>query len=117
MGNIVFSMIGIIIVVIAGIQIKNIIVRKKNNSARKDDSAKLPIIVFVLLIGIMTFVVGFYITDGGSAGSTNKCSICGRTWSAGDSGGNYMSIARRNMCVSCYNTYQGAKDFVESNQK
>lgn len=49
-----------------------------------------------------------------SDSSTNTCSMCGRSWKAGDSGGNYMSITLRNMCVSCYRNYQDMQKLKEA---
>ena len=37
---------------------------------------------------------------------TNTCQVCGRSFQAGDSGGNFKSISYRNMCVNCYNNFQ-----------
>lgn len=49
---------------------------------------------------------------GGSSGSGSHssdkatCGSCGRSYEAGDSGGNYMSIAKTHMCKKCYNNYK-----------
>ncbi|MBQ6646134.1 MAG: hypothetical protein IJM56_05580 [Clostridia bacterium] len=62
--------------------------------------------------------VRFVATGGLSGGISNPngsltCGVCRKSYKAGDSGGNYMSIARSGMCVSCYNSFLGAKDALE----
>jgi len=42
----------------------------------------------------------------GSSSKTNTCKICGRSYAAGDSGGNFMNIAKTGMCKNCYNNYK-----------
>ena len=61
----------------------------------------------IIIIAVILLVAGFLIFGGGGSGSGSKntCQVCGRSWSAGDSGGNYMSIARTHMCVNCYNNF------------
>lgn len=45
-------------------------------------------------------------SNGGFSGSrsidTNTCRYCGKTYKAGDSNGNYLNIAKSNLCNSCY---------------
>ena len=73
------------------------------------------------IIGIIAFViVGIALMNPSGlapTGSSNRhsltCSVCGKTYYAGDSGGNYMSIAKSGMCVSCHDSFQGAKDALE----
>ena len=46
------------------------------------------------------------------------CQVCGTSYYAGDSGGNYMNIAWSNMCNSCEakaEAYQEIKDYYELN--
>ena len=48
-------------------------------------------------------------SSGGSSSGTGKkntCGYCGKSYSAGDSGGNYMNIARTRLCNSCYALYK-----------
>ena len=61
------------------------------------------ILVLVLILSLLTACVG-----GSSSGShkTATCKSCGRTYEAGDSGGNFMNIARTGMCKRCYNNFQ-----------
>ena len=67
--------------------------------------------VLVLILVLSLSLVVLCSCDGSSGGSakTNTCGVCGRSWPAGDSGGNFMSIARTHMCVNCYNNYQYAQ--------
>lgn len=49
-----------------------------------------------------------------------ECSVCGRTWAAGDEDGNYMSVAKSKMCNRCksnYESMQGALDYYEQNKE
>ena len=46
----------------------------------------------------------------GKSHSTNTCEACGRSWEAGDSGGNYMNITRTGMCKNCYNNYKWVQE-------
>ena len=70
----------------------------------------------VLIIVVLLFVVFAFASCGGGGGggssshSTNTCKSCGRTFEAGDSGGNYMSIARTGMCKNRYNNFKWAQD-------
>ena len=76
--------------------------QKKKTAASGSGMKGIIIVVAILLL------VGFFIFGGGRGGNggTNTCKVCGRSWSAGDSGGNYMSIARSGMCVNCHNNYE-----------
>lgn len=40
------------------------------------------------------------------------CKSCGRQFEAGDSGGNYMNIAKTGMCKNCYNNYNSMSEFL-----
>lgn len=71
----------------------------------------LVIIIFVLLFIIGMIAAGSSGESSGSS-STRKCGSCGRVFEAGDSGGNYMCIARTGMCNNCYNNFQWAQDVV-----
>lgn len=65
---------------------------------------------FLLLIFIVAPVI-FTLTacSGGSySAKTKTCGSCGRTFEAGDAGGNFMSISRTGMCTNCYNNYKYA---------
>lgn len=69
------------------------------------------IIIVTLIVAVISGIaVGGNSGGGSSSGSTNTCGSCHRSWSAGDSGGNYMSIARTNMCKNCYNNFKWAQD-------
>ena len=57
-----------------------------------------------------------YSSSGTSDSGTSKatCKMCGKSWKAGDSGGNYMSIALRNMCNDCYKNYKQMEALKEA---
>lgn len=42
----------------------------------------------------------------GSNTRTATCQVCGRSFEAGDSDGNFKNIARTHMCNNCYANYQ-----------
>ena len=69
----------------------------------------------VIIVAAILLLVGLWIFSGGKGGggSRNTCKVCGRSWPAGDSGGNYMSIARSGMCVSCHNNYDYSQSMLE----
>ena len=71
----------------------------------------------IALIGVvLIFIVLAFSSCGGGGGSSSShhstitCKSCGRTYEAGDSGGNYMNIARTGMCKNCYNNFKWAQD-------
>ena len=45
-------------------------------------------------------------TTSSNSKSGLKCKVCGKYFKPGDSGGNYMSIAKTGMCKNCYNNFQ-----------
>ena len=49
-------------------------------------------------------------TSSSSTRSTKTCGYCGKQYSAGDAGGNYMNIAKTNLCKSCYAFYKSANN-------
>lgn len=61
---------------------------------------------------LLAFVMAFSLVGctGGSSSSHSSdkatCGSCGRSYKVGDSGGNYMSIAKTHMCKKCYNNYK-----------
>lgn len=69
-----------------------------------------------LILAVILFAAVAISSCGGGSGSgsshhsTNTCKSCGRTYEAGDSGGNFMSIARTGMCKNCYNNFKWAQD-------
>lgn len=65
-------------------------------------------ILVVIVMCLFLCMCGSIFSGGSSGGSrdTNTCGYCKRTYEAGDSGGNYMSIARTNLCKNCYNNYK-----------
>ena len=74
--------------------------------------------IIILVISIIMAVLMVRCCFGGSSSgsshsaSSNTCKSCGRTFQAGDSGGNYMNIAKTGMCKNCYGNYQWGKDAI-----
>ena len=65
------------------------------------------IIVIVLIIAMIGSCSG---NDESSSHSSETCVGCGRTWQAGDPGGNFMSIVTTGMCKNCYNNFKWAQN-------
>lgn len=61
------------------------------------------VIVFLIMIPLTA-------CSDSTAHRTNTCESCGRSWEAGDSGGNFMSIANTGMCVNCYENFKWAEN-------
>ena len=63
----------------------------------------------VLAIILIFLLLLLLVSCSSSKSSTLTCSMCGKTYKAGDSGGNYMSIAYSGMCKKCHNNYDYAR--------
>ena len=66
---------------------------------------------FIILGAIAVLIIIIFLASNNSGSSsskysTNTCKSCGRTYEAGDSGGNFMSIARTGMCKNCYENFK-----------
>ena len=74
------------------------------------------LVVVVLLVyfisGAITGTLGGNSGNYGSS-SRNTCRSCGRSWSAGDSGKNFMNIARTGMCNNCEDNFHSLEDFLD----
>lgn len=67
--------------------------------------------LFALLLALLlVFSLACCTGEGSGSPKTATCGSCGRTFEAGDSEGNYMSIARTHMCKNCYNNFQWAQE-------
>ena len=69
---------------------------------------------FVIFIAVIVLIALIASCSGGGSGGgsghrTNPCKSCGRSYEAGDAGGNFMSIAKTGMCKNCYNNFQWAQ--------
>lgn len=65
---------------------------------------KIVSVAFSVLLIILTLYCCMNSGSGGTKSAT--CKSCGRTFQAGDSGGNYKNIARTGMCNNCYGNFQ-----------
>ena len=65
----------------------------------------------IVIILVLVLLIGSCGGSGSGGGATRKntCKSCGRSYEAGDAGGNFMNIARTGMCKNCYNNYQWAQ--------
>ena len=87
----------------------------ENTRAAEITAGKGKVLMAIACV-VLVVAVGAGMATGSSSssgsGSKNTCGYCGRSWSAGDSGGNYMNIARTGMCNNCENNYHSLKDFL-----
>lgn len=95
---------------------------KKNRDGKQEEKPTGEKVLAAIILVSLCFCIGmgvrFVATGGLSGGISNPngsrtCSVCRKSYKAGDSGGNYMSIARSGMCVSCNSSFHGAKDALE----
>lgn len=73
------------------------------------------VLAILVVLAFSIFALGCNSSSGST--SSNTCASCGRSWNAGDPGGNYMSIAKTSMCKNCYNNFkwaEGVKDEYSS---
>lgn len=68
-------------------------------------------IIFGVIVLVIVICVAACFGDdtGSSTPKTAQCSSCGRTYQAGDNGGNFMNIAKTSMCKNCYNNFKWAQ--------
>lgn len=79
--------------------------------ANKAEGKGILIFFIICIIAVAALTLFMDATsDGSSGGNTNTCKVCDRSWSAGDSGGNYRNIARTGMCNNCESNYHWAED-------
>ncbi len=70
---------------------------------------KSRILAMLLAIILAVSLVGCTGSNSHSS-KTTACGACGRTYEAGDNGGNYMSIARTHMCKNCARNYKSMQE-------
>ena len=66
--------------------------------------AKKKGLIAIVAVALLVFVASSIAAGGGgssSSTSTNTCGSCGRTYKAGDAGGNFMNIAKTGLCKNC----------------
>ena len=84
------------------------------NNGQGNASKNSGCLIFVILIIIIAIVASC--ANGGTSSSSYepiKCSSCGNSYYPGNSGGNYMSIARTSVCKKCYENFKWAMDAYE----
>lgn len=64
------------------------------------------LIVIIILTALVLLIIS---NKGGYTSDSATCKMCGRSWKAGDTGGNYMSIALSGMCKNCETNYKWAQ--------
>ena len=73
------------------------------------NSKRLISIILLLLVVVLVLHACSASPDRSSA----TCGSCGRTYAPGDSGGNYMNIARTGMCNNCYGNFEWAQSILD----
>ena len=68
----------------------------------------ISIILLLLVVGLV-----LHACSASPDRSSATCGSCGRTYAPGDSGGNYMSIARTGMCNNCYGNFKWAQSILD----
>ena len=75
----------------------------------KDIGCLIVILLWIVIL-LGSCATTFSSDSSSSSHRTNTCSVCGRTYESGDSGGNFRCISRTNMCKNCYKNYKYATD-------
>ncbi len=69
---------------------------------------KLYVIIFVIVLIVVIICAGLASGGGSETHKSLTCKVCGRTFEAGDPGGNFRSIVTTNMCKQCYKNFEYA---------
>ena len=87
--------------------------REKGKGIAKTSLKKF-LAVFIPIF-LVALVLAFAMSGGfeSISGHENTCGSCGRSWGAGDSGGNYRNIAKTGMCNICEENYQDLKHYLD----
>lgn len=75
-----------------------------DSSSAELTKSKKKVIIAIAAVVLFIYIVSSIAVGGGSVSnnvSTNTCGSCGRSYKAGDAGGNYMSIAKSGLCKNC----------------
>ena len=88
----------------------------QDKTAAEITKLRLGVVIIVAVIALCFFVAGG--SPGGSSTSSsskeNTCGSCGRSWPAGDDGGNFMNIAKTGLCNNCEDNYHSLKQFLDT---
>lgn len=71
------------------------------------------LVVIVVIIYVISGAITGTIGGGGGSSSSNTCRSCGRSFQAGDSGGNFLNIAGSGMCNNCESNFHSLEDFLD----
>ena len=67
---------------------------------------KLYVIIIAIVLIVVIIIAGLASGGGSETHKTLTCKVCGRTFEAGDPGGNFRSIVSTNMCKQCYKNFE-----------
>ncbi|MBE6680443.1 MAG: hypothetical protein E7598_08010 [Ruminococcaceae bacterium] len=84
-------------------------------AVEKTKITKKKLVILAIFLGILLLIHSALSVDWfrmQSNGSTNVCGSCGRSWEPGDPDGNYMNIAKTNLCKICEKNYHSLKEFI-----
>lgn len=100
---------------IALFNIPKVILEPKSKEVGKSGGLTALAVIVLIVYLVSGSATG---TLGGGSGSysspsSNTCKSCGRSWNAGDSGKNFMNIAKTGMCNNCENNFHSLEDFLD----
>ncbi len=124
-----FALFMVAMVVVIGLAVYGAITATQMEKAWGAERARLEGIQRKLKIGVAVCAVAAVLTGvmgisnaissssssgsgSGSSRSAATCGYCGKTYYAGDAGGNYRNIARTRLCKRCYSTYKQGTDML-----
>lgn len=92
---------------------------KYRGSSQSPNGTKRSVII-ALIITALVIAYFYYAVNkpspssyNSSGSSTIACGVCGKTYRAGDSTGNYKSIMLTHMCKKCYANFQAAHEMYQ----
>lgn len=86
--------------------------KPNNDATKKGKNSNIGCLTVIIIVFILWILVS---SAGGVKTTESKltCPMCGKTYRAGDIGGNYLNIAKTHMCKSCEQNYLFAKNALE----
>ena len=78
------------------------------------NSKKAKFFIAILVFALVMYILCSGMFDSYNSGSASSvCKVCGRSFEAGDSAGNFRNIARTGFCKNCYNNYKSVEEFIK----
>ncbi len=92
---------------------------KYRGSSQSPNSTKRSVIIALIITALVIAYLYYAVNKpspssyNSSGSSTIACGVCGKTYRAGDSTGNYKSIMLTHMCKKCYANFQAAHEMYQ----